>query len=177
MGAGKGNTGKRRAGRGGRTKIKARRAARGEYELVHPPCVQQRALDMEEVRAVLEAGEVDVAEDELRWLLDGCSMFLEAHQLLGRLALARGDVELAHAHLRRAWDLGMAALSRSFSGRLPYARRANRPFLEAGRELVRCLLARGDRDAALEVARRLWSLDPDAPLGVEQLLAEAGPPQ
>src|SRR5258708_2407310 len=39
------------------------------WELVHPRCARDRALDLEEVRKMLDAGEVDVAIDECRWLL------------------------------------------------------------------------------------------------------------
>ena len=40
---------------------------------------------------MLAAGEVDVATDELRWLLNGCGSFIDAHKMLGELAACDGD--------------------------------------------------------------------------------------
>jgi tetratricopeptide (TPR) repeat protein len=132
------------------------------WELVYPPSVLRRREDMEEVRAMLDAGEIDVAVDELRWLLSGCRELLDAHKLLGEVALADGDLSLARAHFGYAYQMGEEALRQAsgFTGPLPYAREANQPFLEAGKGLAYCLEQQGDRAAALQVARRLLELDP-----------------
>jgi hypothetical protein len=132
------------------------------FELVHPPCAERRAEDLEEVRAMLEAGEIEVAVDELRWLLQGCRELLEAHRLLGQIALSAGDVPLARAHLGRAFDITLKALpQRGLPGTLPCARDANRAFFEAGRGLVECLVQLGESEPAAEVAQKLSALDPD----------------
>ena len=82
--------------------------------LVHPRCARDRADDLEEVREMIEAGELDVAIDELRWLVGGCSEFIEAHGLLGELALATDeDVALARGHFGVAVQLGLKALERA----------------------------------------------------------------
>ena len=60
------------------------------WVLVHPRCARDRADDLEEVREMVEAGELDVAIDELRWLVGGCSEFIEAHALLGRVGTGDG---------------------------------------------------------------------------------------
>lgn len=169
-------TGKRRLSKGatrpaGRTAIRIRPIDRQKgFELVYPACVRERREDMEEVYKMLELGEIEAAEDELRWLLDGCRELLEAHRLLGLLALESARWSLARAHLGYAFELVSNALGDRFDGTLPYARPANRPFHEAGHDLVRCLLFLGERSLAQEVADRLRQLDPDDPLGTAELL-------
>lgn len=143
------------------------------FELVHPRCVRERELDMEEVRAMLGAGETEIAVEELRWLLDGCHELLEAHLLLGEIAMAEGDLELARAHLGYAYELGMGALPpKGFAGPLPCERPANRALFTAGKTLVACLSQSGENELAVEVARRLVELDPSDPLGIGESPAE-----
>ena len=91
------------AGQRSATSLRVRRRPTGEYELVHPRCAVERADDLEEVRKMIDAGEVDVAVDELRWLLSGCSDFVDAHRLLGELALSENDLPLARAHFGYAY--------------------------------------------------------------------------
>ena len=87
---------------------------------------------------MIEAGEFDIATDELRWLVSGCSEFIEAHELLGELALAASDdFALARGHFGFAVQLGLKALERAkVRGPLPYRQPANRAFFEAGRGLA-----------------------------------------
>ncbi len=123
---------------------------------------------------MLAAGEIDIAVDELRWLLGGCYELLEAHQLLGEIAAAEGDVELARSHFGYAYDLGRKALSKSRpGGRLPCDREANRPFFQAGKGLAACLLKQGQRAAAGRVVAQLLRLDPQDPLALGEMLKEA----
>ncbi len=145
---------------------------RGEIELVDPPCVRQRREDLEEVRVMLEAGEIDVAADELLWLLSGCDVFLDAHKLLGEIALADGDLQLARGHLGYAYELGLGAVGKSVGSVLPYARPANQPFFEAGKGLAWCLKQEGEVGLAAEVVERLLTLDPSGPLGLKQMREE-----
>ncbi len=113
---------------------------------------------------MLEAGEVDVAVDELRWLIERCSALLEAHKLLGEIAWDDGNVPLARAHFGYAYQLGLDALPKEgFSGPLPYARPANRDFFETGKKLALCLERLGKPELAQEVADRLVALDPTDP--------------
>ncbi|HUT93438.1 MAG TPA: hypothetical protein VMY37_28500 [Thermoguttaceae bacterium] len=149
------------------------RAVPGEdaFELVHPPCAERRADDLEEVRAMLKAGEVDLAIDELRWLLEGCRLFLEAHKLLGEIALMDGDLPLARGHFARAYDLGLEAIPEEGLARpLPYARPANRAFFEAGRGLAQCLHHSNEARPAAEVVEQMLALDPSDPLELRELL-------
>ena len=74
---------------------------------------RDRQEDLEEVRKMLDAGEVEVATDECRWLLNGCSDCLEAHRLLGEIALAENDLPLARGHFGYAYRLGEQALDRA----------------------------------------------------------------
>jgi len=158
-------------------RIGVRRLSGGNaFELVHPPCVRQRAEDMEEVHKMLEAGEIDVAVDELRWLLEDCGQLLEAHQLLGRIALDEGDLQLARGHLGYAFELGLRALAEIEPPVvLPYSLPANRPFFKAGKALAECLAGLGKSQKARQVAQELLALDPSDPLEVKPLAAEAGP--
>jgi tetratricopeptide (TPR) repeat protein len=134
------------------------------FELVYPPGVRQRAEDLEQVRAMLAAGEVDVAESELRWLLDGCHALLEAHQLLGQIAFDERDFELARGHFGMAYEMGLAALGRDFRGQLPYRQPANQPLLAAAKGLALTLRELGQTDQAAEVVRQLLAFDPTDPL-------------
>jgi len=153
-----------------RGRLGLRRVAGEEFELVHPATVLARKEDLEEVRAMIEAGETEVAVDELRWLSSGCSAFVEGHQLLGELALLEGDYELAQSHLGTAFELGLAALGRSFSGRLPGQRPANRPLFLAGKGLAWAMKQQGHGLAAAQVVDQLLRWDPSDPLHVRGLL-------
>ncbi|HLA86316.1 MAG TPA: hypothetical protein VJL29_16135, partial [Thermoguttaceae bacterium] len=82
----------------------------GGYELAPPPSVARRAADLEEVHKMLAAGEIDVAEDELRWLVGGCPALLEGHKLLGRIAADDANWELARVHFAYAYQLGLDAM-------------------------------------------------------------------
>lgn len=116
---------------------------------------------------MLEAGEVDVAVDELRWLLAECSDFVEAHRLLGELALAEGDKNLARAHFGFAYDLGLGAIpAEGPPGPIAYAVPANQAFLEAAKGLAWCLHDQGHVEPALDVVAMLLRCDPTDPLGV-----------
>ncbi len=151
--------------------IEVRRAAdRKSYEFHFPASVRERTEDMEEVHAMLAAGETEIAVEELRWLLGGCHELLEGHLLLGRIAVEAGDRELARAHFGYAFQLGADALPRRGLDRpLPHANPANRPFHEAGAGLVQVLLELGETNMGKEIALQLLALDPADPLGLKKV--------
>lgn len=142
------------------------------WALVHPRAARDRAEDLEEVRAMIEGGELEVAADELRWLLSGCTDCIEAHLLLGDLALEmNNDVPLARGHYGYAYQLGLKAWNRAGNPTpVPYSQPANRWFLEAGRGLAWCLEKLGKPDMANEVVSILLKLDPADPLEVRHLI-------
>lgn len=148
--------------------VKLRRTERPyEFELVHPACARERADDLEEVHQMIDGGESEIAVDELRWLLSGCADFIEAHQLLGELALTDGDTRLARAHFGYAYDIGLKALpSEAWAGALPFRLPGNRSFLTAAKGLALCLLEIGEPARAREVGQRLLRFDPSDPLRV-----------
>lgn len=139
---------------------------------MHPRCVRERAEDLEEVRAMIQAGELEIALDELRWLLDGCSDYLEAHQLLGELAVELdNNLPLARGHFGVAYQLGEKALRRAGNPRpLPYREPANQAFFECGRQLAACLAEAGERENAESVLRFLLDCDASDPLGVAAMI-------
>ena len=142
------------------------------WEIVQPRCARKRREDIEEVEAMVEAGETEIAHDELVWLLSECPDFLEAHVQLGLIALDEGDAKLARGHFGRAYELCLRALEAAGNPRsLPHALPGNRPFFEAAKGLVHCLLATKRRQTATEVCRRIAPLDPADPLGIQKLLA------
>ncbi|MDW8080266.1 MAG: hypothetical protein RMJ16_15410, partial [Thermoguttaceae bacterium] len=103
--------------------------------------------------------------------LSDCPELLEAHQLLGELALAAGNLHRAQAHFGRAFELGLAALpSGRLSGRLPAHLPANTSFFHAGKGLAVTLRQLGHRKLAQEVIHRLLELDPHDPMHLRELL-------
>lgn len=146
------------------------RHATGGWELVPPRCVREREADLEEVHSMLELGEIDVAVDELRWLLSQCPDFIEAHRLLGEIALAEDDLPLARGHFGYAYTAGNRAIPKRPEGPLPYALPANQSFFQAAKGLVFCLAQLEKLEMAREVVDRLLSLDPSDPLSVAELL-------
>jgi hypothetical protein len=151
-----------------RTALRVRRKA-GEkaYELVHPRCALERSEDLEEVQAMIEGGEVDIALDELRWLLNGCSDFVAAHRLLGELALSDGDLKLARGHFGYAYEIALSACPLGgLDSPLPYRFAPNRAFLEVAKGLAWCLHELGKQKLARRVLEQLLRCDPTDPLNV-----------
>jgi hypothetical protein len=144
------------------------------WTLVHPPCVRETADDLEEVREMIAAGESEIAIDELRWLLETCTEHIEAHYLLGKLAVeASGDIPLGRGHFGYGYQLGAKALERAgFPTGVQALHPANRPFFDAGRGLAWCLAEMNKRDLALEVVENLIRLDAADPLGLGAWLDE-----
>ncbi|QDU89993.1 hypothetical protein Pla175_33920 [Pirellulimonas nuda] len=142
------------------------------YVLVHPRCVRDRAEDIEEVRLMIDAGELEVATDEIRWLLSGCSAFVEAHLLAGVIAVElSNDVKLARGHFGYAYGLGLKALhAAKFAGPLLAAQPANGPWHEAGRGLAWCLQRLDKAAMADEVVATLLAADASDPMGVAELI-------
>lgn len=137
------------------------------WELVHPPCVEERADDIEDVAQMLTMGEFEVAQDELRWLLADCSEFVTAHKLLAEIAMGEGDTKLARAHFGYAYHAGNLALEyHNITSGLTYDRAPNRGFLEAAKGLAWCLHELQKPDEALLIAKQIVRLDPADPLDV-----------
>lgn len=153
-----------------------RRTADGRsWLLVHPRCVRDRAEDLEEVRAMIDAGELETAVDELRWLLADCSEFIAAHALLGELAVVGHDVPLARGHFGAGYQLGLQTLRRGgMPAPLLYSQPANRPFFAAGRGMAGCLAKLDKWSMAQEVVDTLLRLDPSDPLKLRAMLDEIG---
>lgn len=156
-------------------RLSVRRTADGRgWAFAHPSCVRERAEDLDEARQMIDAGELDLAEDELRWLLADCSDFLAAHVMLGELALAhRNDVSLARGHFGAGYQLGLQMLRRAnMPSPLPYSHPANRAFFAAGRGLAACLMKLNKPSLAKEVVDTLLQLDPSDPLRLRAMLDE-----
>jgi len=152
-------------------RVERRESSAGpRWELVQPRCASRRREDIEEVEAMIEAGETEIARDELVWLLSECPDFLEAHVRLGTLALGDGDAKLARGHFGRAYELVVRALEAAGRpGPLPHELAGNRPFFEAAKGLVHCFLETGRRRQAAEVCATIRPLDPADPLGIQRL--------
>lgn len=153
--------------------IERARSGQG-WVLVHPLSVRECADDLEEVRTMIAAGESEVAIDELRWLIEVCNVSIEAHFLLGKLAVEdSGDLPLARAHFGIGYQLGARAFGRAGKPTpLLALHPANRSFFDAGRGLAWCLTELGKRDMALEVVENLLYCDPSDPLGLRDWIDE-----
>lgn len=122
---------------------------------------------------MIEAGETELAVDEIRWLLADCSEFIAAHVLLGELAAAQNDVSLARGHFGAGYQLGLTVLRRAkMPSPLFYSHPANRSFFEAGRGLAWALTKLNKQSMAKEVAETLIQLDPSDPLRLRALIDE-----
>jgi len=153
------------------TVVRRETADGAAWEIVQPRCARKRREDIEEVEAMVEAGETEIARDELVWLLSECPDFLEAHVHLGLIALEEDDPKLARGHFGRAYELCLRAIEAAGNPRpLPYALAGNKPLHEAAKGLVHCLLETGKRSLAADVCRRLGPFDPTDPLGIARLL-------
>jgi hypothetical protein len=138
---------------------------------VHPRCARDTAEDLEEVRLMIDAGEHEIALDELRWLLADCAENMAAHVLLGELAAAAGDYALARGHFGAGYQLGLQTLRRGGNPKpLLYSQPANRAFFEAGRGLIGSLEKLGKSTMADEVVATLVELDPSDPLRLRAMV-------
>jgi hypothetical protein len=152
-------------------KVQAR-CVDGAWELAHPRCARVRAEDLEEVEQMIEAGELEIARDELLWLLQDCHDFIAAHCKLGELAIEAGDLKLARGHFGYGYQIGLKAIDASGpANQFSYSRGANQSFHESGKGLVYCLVQLGKRGVARDVAQRLLVLDPSDPLNIRDVLA------
>src|SRR5437016_1135736 len=111
-----------------------RSPAAAGWEFLHPRCALDRRDDLEEVQQMIEGGEHEIAVDELRWLLNGCSDFIDAHRQLGELALLDQDWQLARGHFGYAYQIGVKAWERTGKPTpVPYRLPGNQSFFEAGK--------------------------------------------
>ncbi len=142
------------------TRLKLRRLDGNRYSFTPPVCAFDRKEDLEEVHQMIAAGEFEIARDELLYLVSDCRAFLEAHNMLGELALEEEDIPLAKGHFGFAYEIGLDSLPPGFRGILPAKRDYNRAFFLAGRGLARCLIARGQSKEGRDVLKQLARFDP-----------------
>lgn len=155
------------------TDLLVRKRADGALEFVRARFATEREDDIRAAQAMVAIGELDVARDELRWLLQGCSDNMAIHVLLGEIAAAEADYALARGHFGYAYQIGQRALRRAgLSAILPAELPANRDFFAAGQGLVQALVKLGKRDLAEEVVRFLIECDPRDPTRVRELLTK-----
>jgi hypothetical protein len=155
------------------TQLTVRRRPDGSWELQHPRCAAEREDDLHEVEAMIAAGEHEIARDELRWLLEGCSDNIAAHELLGELALQEDDIPLARGHFGYAYQIGMKAFRQAgMPAPLMIESPANQAFYSAGKGLVHCLIKLDKRDLAADVVEFLLHCDPRDPLNLRGMLGK-----
>jgi hypothetical protein len=142
------------------TRLKLRRLDGNRFAFQPPVCAFDRQEDLEEVQQMIAGGELEIARDELLYLVSDCRGFLEAHNLLGELALEEEDISLARGHYGFAYEIGLDSLPAGFRGILPAKRDYNRAFFLAGRGLARCLIARGQPQEGRAVLVQLARFDP-----------------
>jgi len=151
--------------------LSLRRLHGSDFVLMAPECACDRTEDIEEVHSMIEGDELDIARDELLYLVADCQGFIEAHNLLAMIALEEGDIPVARGHFGFAFENGLKAVPARFAGKLPADQEHNRHFFDAGRGLARCLAALGKARKAREILERLLKFDPrDEP--AQAMLAE-----
>lgn len=139
--------------------LRMRRLDGNRFALQKPAAAFEREDDLDEVQQMIAAGEFEIARDELLYLVADSRSFLEAHNLLGELALEEEDIGLARGHFGFAYEVGLDSLGSDFKGILPAGRDYNREFFRAGRGVARCLIARGDRAEGRAILEKLLKLD------------------
>ena len=136
--------------------LNLRHLGNGQFEFIHPRCVEELRPDFEEGIEIWKAGEPEEARDALRFALQGCGDNLWVHAALGRIALeAFNDPTLAKGHFGYAYELAVRAIPGDFHGKLPPQRPANRPFYDAVEGLITCNIALGDQDFAAGLRAKL----------------------
>lgn len=163
---------RRRHGGSSPSGLSIRRTTDGRaWVFVHPRCVRETVEDLEEVRLMIDAGEHEIALDELRWLLSDCAENIAAHALLGELAAEAGDFPLARGHYGAGYQLGLQTWRRAKMPKpIPCSQPANRAFFEAGRGLIGSLERIGHSAMANEVVATLVELDPSDPLQLRAMV-------
>ena len=159
-----------------RQSVGVRRSSDGRgWVFVHPRGARERAEDLEEVREMIEAGETDVAIDELRWLVERLQRIHRGPRAVGRAGTGRGRLRARPRTLRlrgaarpQGAPAGEGELARS-----PYSQPANRAFYEAGRGLATSLVKLGMTEKAVDLVEDLVRLDPSDPLKLRALFDEA----
>ena len=141
-------------------RLKLIRIDGNRFSFQAPVCAFDRKEDLDEVHQMISGGELEIARDELLYLVSDCRAFLDAHNVLGELALEENDVPLSQGHFGFAYEIGLDSLPPGFRGILPANRDYNRAFFLAGRGLARCLIARGQRDKGRDVLVQLLKFDP-----------------
>jgi hypothetical protein len=142
--------------------LRLREVARGIFEFVHPPEVEETQLDYEEAIELLRTGEHAAAKDALRFALEACGDNVWVHLALGQLALEQNpgpDVALARGHFGYIVELAERAAGRDFRGRIDPRSPRNEPIFEAVSHL-RAMNERAGRsaDAArLDAIAQNWS--------------------
>ena len=130
----------------------------GQFELVHPACVQETELDYQDGLELWKAGDPEGAQDALRYALQACRDNQWIHLALGRIALHEfRDPALARGHFGYAVELARQAIPQGFRGRLPRDRPANEAFYGAVEGLILCLCALGKKHDAESL--RAWAND------------------
>ena len=65
------------------TRLPLKRLDGKRFALQPPICAVDRKEDLDEVHNMIAGGELEIARDELLYLVSDCRGFLEAHNLLG----------------------------------------------------------------------------------------------
>ena len=144
------------------------------WVFVPPRAATERLEDLAEVRAMIEADELEIATEELRWLLSGCSEMLEAHVMLAQIAAeSENDVQLARAHFGFAFQLGEKAIMQAqCPGPLLGSAEENAPWYEAARGLAWCFEKQGRSTDADQIASSALRFDPSDPTEIRAMLDE-----
>jgi hypothetical protein len=130
----------------------------GQFELVHPACVHETALDYQDGLELWKAGDPEGAQDALRYALQACRDNQWVHLALGHIALHEfHDPALARGHFGYVVELTRQAIPHGFRGSLPRSRPANEAFYDAIDGLISCFCALGKNREAESI--RAWAQD------------------
>lgn len=130
---------------------------------------------LDDALELLEAGQLDEAEEELRHLLLVCPEHIDALHHLGMLFGSRGQNLEAYLCAREAVRIGLAAIPSGFSwltGRILWGHIENRPFMRAYHALGLHLLHDQGAAKAVDIFARLVNVNSNDNLGARYLLMQ-----
>lgn len=117
-------------------------------------------------------GEIKKSQKMVQEILDEDAHFIDAHNLLGDIALEAGNLQKARAHHKKAMEVGDKIIPSVFEGKIRWGFMENRPYLRAIHSYAQDLLDQRDIGAAIPLFERLLDYNPQDNQGIRLLIGD-----